>query len=228
MKIAVGVLTHNQFRYDRHELFKRTVTSLVHDIDKISLELYIVDNGSTDETPEYVRSIGGTVLSDPITTCGHGMNATIGICAGSGAELVVFSNDDIEWRAGALPALVRFWSEAPADILIASGLLEDDFPWNTVRERVDYGGVPGLIRDTAPGGTWTLRAADWGKIAPVPEAAGYDDVPTCNRLRAKGYRVCQLDLAEHQGEHVSTWGNISRELGKPLDRAAWGLPVSMT
>lgn len=224
MKVAVGVLTWNQMSTGRHKLFKQTVASLVRDIDKVDLDLFIVDNGSTDGSADYVRSIGGTAVEHPITTCGHGMNVTIRLCAASGADLVVFSNDDIAWRPGALPALVRFWSEAPDDILIAAGLLEDDFPWNTVRERIEFGGVPGLVRDSAPGGTWTLRARDWPKIGPIPEAAGWDDVPTCERLRAKGYRVAQLDLADHLGQDASTWGNGSERFGRPLDRAAWGFP----
>ena len=90
-------------------------------------------------------------------------------------------------------------------------------------QEVEAGGVAALVRDTAPGGAWTLRAADWPRIGPVPEAPGWDDVPTCNRLRKQGYRVCQIDLADHVGEDHSTWGNISNRLAKPLDRKAWNV-----
>jgi len=221
MDVAVGILTHEQFRHGRHELFLRTVSSLKkggHPFD-----LYVVDNGSTDETPEYVRSIGGTVLADHITTCGHGMNKAIGICVRSGADLVVFSNDDIEWHPNALADLVRFWSEAPRDVVIAAGILEADYPWNTPRETIEVGGLKALVRDTAPGGAWTLRAVDWRVVGPVPEAVGWDDVPTCRRVIARGYRVCQIDLADHIGEDRSTWGNDSRRYGKPLDKKVWGL-----
>lgn len=219
--IAVGILTHNMFDNDRQELFRATLRSLIR---PDGVKLYILDNGSTDGTPTYVRSLGGTVISDPITTCGHGMNATIGLCAASGADLVVFSNDDIAWKPGALEAVERFWAEAPDDVVIAAGLMEDEFPWNTVRGRLVSGGVTALVRDTAPGGAWTMRARDWPLIGPVPEAPGWDDVPTCDRLRRKGYRVCQIDLAQHLGEGRSTWGNDSARHGKPLDRGAWGIP----
>lgn len=221
MSIAVGILTFNQFETGRHELFKRTLRSLLR--DGPPEHLFIIDNGSSDETPEYVASLGGTVLKDRRSTCGHGMNVTISACASSGAELVVFSNDDIEWHPGALGQVARFWSAAPEDVMIASGLLEEDFPWNTARTAIECGGVRALVRDTAPGGTWTLRARDWPVIGPVPEqTAGYDDVPTCNRLRGMGYRVCQMDLATHLGEEVSTWGNGSKAFGSKLDREAWG------
>jgi glycosyltransferase involved in cell wall biosynthesis len=221
VNIAVGILTHNLFKFDRVELFKQTVRSL-KDAGR-PFRLYIVDNGSTDETGDYVRSFGGTILRDRVHSCGHGMNATISICAESGADLVVFSNDDIIWHPGAFAELEKFWSEAPDDVLIAAGLLEAEYPWNTPRERIEAGGVAALVRDTAPGGAWTLRAKDWSVIGPVPEAPGWDDVPTCNRLRTKGYRVCQIDLADHVGEKHSTWGNISNVLAKPLDRKVWNV-----
>lgn len=225
MKTAVGILTHNQFATGRHEAFLTTARSLAAQHPDA---LYVVDNGSTDETPEYVRSLGGVVLDDPISTCGHGMNATIGLCAASGAALVVFSNDDICWHPGALERLVAFWSEAPDDVKIASGLLEDDFYWNTVVERIECGGVEGLVRKTAPGGAWTLRAKDWPKIGPVPEAKGWDDVPTCARVISRGGRVVQLELADHIGEDLSTWGNDSAKFRRPLDREAWGLAPAVT
>lgn len=221
MTIAVGVLTHNMLSTGREDLFKRTVRSLLVGGPETVM---IVDNGSTDGSDEYVVSLGGTAIKDRVSTCGHGMNVTIGACAASGAELVVFSNDDILWQDDALEQVARFWSAAPEDVKIASGLLEDEYPWNTTRAMIEAGGVRGLVRDTAPGGTWTLRARDWAIIGPVSEAPGYDDVPACNRLRSMGYRVCQLDLAEHLGQERSTWGNGSEHwrIGR-TDKAAWGM-----
>ena len=221
MTVAVGVLTHNVYEHKRLKQFKRTLRSLAAQSPDA---FYIVSNGSTDGTAEYVASLGGTVVDDPITSCGHGMNVTLSILAESGCDIAVFSNDDIEWKPGSLAALEAFLTDAPPDIIIASGLLEDDYPWNTVIERVEYGGQVALVRKTAPGGTWALRSHDWTLVRPVPESPGYDDVPTCERLRDKGYRVCQLDLATHIGKKVSTWGNASEKLGKPLDRKAWGIP----
>lgn len=221
MKVAVGVLTYQQFAHGRHELFKATLRSLF--ASEHPYDLYVVDNGSTDGTAEYVRSIGGTTIADPITTCGHGMNVTIGICYRVGADLIVFSNDDIAWHPHAIETIVAFWSGAPDDVLIASGSLEPEYPWNTARELIEAGGVKALVRDTAPGGTWTLRARDWPRIGPVPETRGWDDVPTCERLRAQGYRVAQIDAADHVGEDHSTWGNESRIHAEPLDKQAWGL-----
>lgn len=214
LTISAAVLTHDVYRYHREELLKGTIRSVVAQEPDA---LYVVSNGSTDGTGEYVTSMGGLAVNDPISTCGHGMNVAISLAVTSGCDVIAFANDDVEFRPGAFAALRRFWAEAPDKLMVASGLLEDVFPWNTVRERVEYGGVPALIRDSAPGGVWTLRASDWPTIGPVPEAAGWDDVPACERLRNKGYQVAQLDLAEHVGQKHSTWGNGSERFRTPLD-----------
>lgn len=221
MKVAVAILTHNLFRYGRHELFRQTLTSLLE--TEYPFELHVFDNGSTDATPEYVARFGATLIRDDVSTCGHGMNVAISSCVARGVDLVVFSNDDIYWHPGYLEQVVTFWQDAPPDVLICSGSLEPDYPWNTPRELIISGGVKALVRDTAPGGTWTLRARDWGRIGPVPEAVGWDDVPTCRRLNSLGYRVAQIDVADHVGEDHSTWGNNSRIDARPLDREKWGL-----
>ena len=221
MTIAAGVLTHDAIRYDRLDLFKQTVRSLVAQKPDF---LYLVSNGSTDGTEAYVASLGGLVVNDPISSCGHGMNVTMGACVGSGADVVVFSNDDIIWHPDALGLISEFWAAAPDDVVIAAGILEDDYPWNTALERLEVAGQGGLVRLTAPGGAWTFRARDWGLIHPIPEAPGWDDVPTCQRLQWHGYRVAQFDWAEHIGEERSTWGNISGDFRKPLDYEGWGIP----
>lgn len=227
MRFAIGILTFNQFSHERHELFLRTVKSLTGQMTADD-SLYIVDNNSGDETAAYVASLGGTCLTGPLNSCGRGMNATISICAAAEPDIVLFSNDDILWAPDALTRLAAFWAEAPADLIIASGLMEESFPWNVARERIEFGGIEGLVRDSAPGGAWTMRASNWGLVRPVPEAPGWDDVPTCTRLRNKGYRVAQLDLADHLGEDLSTWANDSKRWERPLDRAAWGLSLPRT
>lgn len=219
MKLAVGVLTHNAIEHGRVDLIRTTLGSLLED----GAPIYLVDNGSTDGTDELVRGWGGAAIRDAVSTCGHGMNVVIGACVASGADVVVFSNDDISWHPGWAEKVRAFWSEAPEDLLICSGSLEPEYPWNTPRAAICCGGVKALVRDTAPGGTWTLRAEAWKLIGPVPETPGVDDVPTCQRLNALGYRVAQMDVATHIGEDASTWGNESWRLAQPLDRQKWGL-----
>jgi hypothetical protein len=45
-------------------------------------------------------------------------------------------------------------------------------------------------------------------------------VPTCQRITDAGYRVAQLNLAEHAGHGRSTWGNRTVEMhGWDIDPA---------
>jgi glycosyltransferase involved in cell wall biosynthesis len=219
VKVVAVVLTHQALTFDRLTMLSDTVQSL-----READEVLIVDNGSTDGSAVRVEDLGGFAYrpADGVSTCGRGMNICMTIASKRG-DVVVFSNDDIVWRAGWRAQLEAFWAGAPDDIKIASGLLEIDYPWNKPRGVVDAGGVRGLVRETVPGGAWTLRSSDWPLVGPVPEKRGWDDVPTCHRVNGKGWRCVALDLSDHAGEGSSTWGNGSAAFGQPLDREAWGL-----
>jgi hypothetical protein len=104
-----------------------------------------------------------------------------------------------------------------------SGLLEPEWHWNRPRETVEFGGVRVLIRDSAPGAAWSFRASAWPAIEKhVRRAFGFD-YDACVGLRTEGYRVGQLDLADHAGWAHSTHGNRAIEDARPLDRKKWGV-----
>jgi hypothetical protein len=143
-------------------------------------------------------------------TSGHGTNLQARIGCGTGADIVVLSDDDMFWRPGWRAQLEAWWSEAPDDVWLTGCHLEPLYGWNALNPETEtYGGVTGLIRNSTGAASWSFRASDWSKIGPVPQKTqGWGDVPTCQRLRARGGRIAQLDLAEHRGL-ISTWGNQS-------------------
>lgn len=222
MKVAAGVLTYRAKRFKRELLLRETLGSLI-DAD----ELYLLDNGSDDGSDELVREMGGGVADAPDGnhTAGRGMNLLLAALSATDADVIVFSNDDMRWHPGWRAKLEAFWAEAPANVKLASGLLERfDYPWARVLGKIECGGVPALLRETAPGAAWTMRREDWPFIGPCPERVGWDDVPTCRKLRARGFEVAQLDLAEHTGGDKSVWGNPAHAYPHPpLDLAAWGI-----
>jgi glycosyltransferase involved in cell wall biosynthesis len=218
VKVAAAVLTWQQYETGRHDLFKQTVESLAGAVD----HLFVVDNGSTDGTAEYVKKLGGYSNPGPVTSCGYGMNLSAAICQLAGADLVVLSNDDIIWYPDAIDRLTSIWEMMPEDVKIVSGLLQAGYPWNQATGREG----PVLIRDTVPGGAWTYRSVDYPLIFPVPTKPGWDDVPTCRRLTNQRFRVGAVDLAEHGGEASSSWGNASHryEIATVAQvKASWGL-----
>jgi len=136
---------------------------------------------------------------------------------------VVFSDDDMVWKPGAEDKFKEIWTCAPDDVKVVSGLLEKVWHWNTARETVQCGNVPILVRDSCPGAGWSFRMNDWDMISKLlPDTFGYDH-KTCVALLKKGFRVAQVDLAEHIGWGCSTHGNEADEGGVELDRERWGV-----
>lgn len=213
MKIVAGVLTHNAVSTGRLELAKDCVRSLAAEAD----EVIVWDNGSTDETTKWVEVIGGHLYlpDDGVTTCGRGMNMLGSACAARG-DIVVLTSDDMFWRPGWRKVVEDFWTGAPDAVKILCGLMEAEYPWSVPVGKITVNGVTGLLRPCVPGSGWTFRATDWPTIGPVPEEKGHDDVPTCQRLVAEGNVLVAVDIADHPGEHVSTWGNVSHKYAQPL------------
>lgn len=209
MSITACVLTYNLFANDRADLFRATMDSL----HAVGVRVIPVDNHSTDGTSEVVAELGGYCSKDLLTTCGHGTNLCARVAIGTDADLCVLSDDDMIWRDGWVDQLTAWWTDAPDDVILTGCHLEPEFSWNEVRGTVTSGGVPGLLRASTGAASWSFRAADWPKIGPVPDRTqGWGDVPACERVWASGYRVAQIDLADHAGHGRSSWGNRTIEL----------------
>lgn len=209
VSIAAAVLTRNVFDYGRRELLEDCVRSLA----AADIDVVVVDNHSTDGTQDLVRDWDGYCSTDRLTTCGHGTNLCARIATGRGADLCVLSDDDMLWRDGWADKLRAWWADAPDEVMLTGCHVEPVFTWNKIRGRAVYGGIPGLLRDSTGAASWSFRSTDWRKIGPVPERQqGWGDVPTCQRVRARGYEIAQLDLCVHRGVDSSTWGNRTVEM----------------
>lgn len=220
MKIAVGILTHNVLSTLRSELLGRTLASIRKAFPSASVLL--LDNNSQDGSKEHVLQLGGVHHCDGNGTPGMGRLA-IANALPRDADIVVFSDDDMEWKGGAEDKVRNIWSQAPSDLIIVSGLLEPVWHWNTPRETLTLAHTNVLVRDSCPGAAWTFRAADWGIIKRhVVKDFGYDH-KACVALRGAGYRVAQIDLADHIGWGYSTHGNEADTHldARPLDRERW-------
>lgn len=203
MRVATVVLTWNPTEHDRLGLLDQTCVSLAAEAD----EIIVVDNGSTDGTDlSGYRTYRNT---NPNTTSGYGTWTCLRVGAGTGADIVVVSDDDMVWQPGWRDELEAFWFDAPDDILLAGGHLEPAFPWNDIR-KVHDGWVE---RESTGAASWTTTnpslLAEIGAMWDLT-TQGKWDVYVCRLARSFDYRIAQLDLAEHVGS-VSTWGNQTIE-----------------
>lgn len=213
MNIVAGILTWKPLTTGRKPLLARTVGSLVGQCETI-----VFDNGSNEEYDVDTRVIKFPQLSGfpNGNTCGYGMNK-IAATLKDHADIVIMSNDDIEWKPDAVQTLKELWAEAPDELTILSGLVEPTFalpdsePWNKPYGAVDLAGHRMLVRKSVPGGAWTYRTEHHDLIFPVSTFPGVDDVPACHKLQAQGRGVACVDLATNEGVGMSTWGNASYE-----------------
>lgn len=219
MRIAAAMLTWNMHATGRADMFATTYDSLVAGgPDAFTL----VTNGSTDGTQDDVRRLGG-IVDDTRSEIWYGVSVALHWALRQGCEIVLFSADDIRYLPDWRERLLSFWSDAPESLKLASLFLEPEWDWNRPYAAADIGGERVLLRESAPGASWTFRARDWRHIGPVPMRSPGEDLLVCQRLRAAGCDIAQLELAEHIGEAASAWGNQSHLSARPLDRARWGL-----
>lgn len=202
--IGVGVLTFKADETGRRDVYDRTLASLCdakrHSHGSLDLGFAVFDNSA-----------------GPNTTVGHGMQKAIELAIHDfHPDVVVLSNDDVEWQPDAFERIAAFWRDAPERIIICGGYIEPEYPWSKVLARRTIGGQPTLIRATVPGHSWTFRARDWPTIGPVPqEQLEVCDLPVCKRLRVAGRQLAQIDVCTHIGGDLSVWGNAAHNWDYP-------------
>lgn len=220
--ISVGLLTYNQFKTGRAQMFRQTVASIAEGAAGEDYTLNIVTNGSTDGTQNIVTALGGVAYDAP-SVMWHGMQTAIELAASHKPDIIVFTADDIRFHEDWMPKLTAFWKAAPKQLKLVSLIVEPEWGWNTPTGKFRAGGIPGIYRDSAPGCCWSFRGSDIDLILPLPQESPKEDLLTCERLREAGHKIGQIELADHIGEKQSAWGNESWRTAKPLDRKKWGL-----
>lgn len=218
MKLAAGVLTYNHIKTGRAQMFQDTVLSLTN--GGLPVEVVIVTNGSTDGTQDVVRRLGG-IVDDGNSQIWYGMERAINECVQRGADIVLFTADDIVYNEGWATRLAAFWEDAPDEVKLCSLILEPQYPWNTIRGTLEAGGERAILRDSVGGCSWSFRAKDWPLIGPLPQKMPGEDLDVCQRLVNQGYYLAALDLGDHVGEAHSAWGNQSHLYAQPIDRERW-------
>ncbi len=91
--------------YNRAEMILDTIDSVLRS-GLVDFEIVVVDDGSTDCTPDVVRALGSPVRCIRQANAGPASARNTGF-AGSGGRYVAFLDSDDRWFPGAVPTLVR-------------------------------------------------------------------------------------------------------------------------
>jgi GT2 family glycosyltransferase len=110
-------------------LTRRCLDLMLADLPPES-EAIVVDDASTDETPEVLRSFGERIRVVTMAANGGFARACNEGAAAAGGEMLVFLNNDTEPRPGWLEALVDYAGQEPAAAVVGAKLV---YPTGTVQ-----------------------------------------------------------------------------------------------
>ena len=167
--------------YNHERFIEQAITSVLEqDMSMADVEIVVVDDGSTDRTPEIVRRFEPRVrlLRKPNGGQASAFNTGIPECRG---EIVAFLDGDDWWAKGKLRRVVEAMSANPLVGLVGHGIVESfgegieriHAPEKEERMRLDLacGGASILSAQKLFGTSrMTLRANIARQILPVPEA----------------------------------------------------------
>ncbi len=126
MRVSVIIPTRNEA-----QAIGRVIGDLPADL---VTEVIVVDNNSTDGTPEIAARMGARVMTEPRR--GYDQACLTGIAGASAPDVVVFLDGDYSDRPAELPLLLAPIAEGRADISIGSRLAgprtPGALPWHSL------------------------------------------------------------------------------------------------
>lgn len=229
--MRVGVV---MVAFNRREFFRTAVESLRAATGDV--QLTVVELDSCDGTADLARRYFGIGLVDRLivgerapTLYGSYLQGIDAYLEEHGEpEALYLTAEDYRFAPDWHERLTGWLYDAPPSVSHVTGDLEPDYPWNAVEGVLDAGGRRSLVRHTAPGANWAMTWRSWKRMEPAYRALVNDqhlDDKLNGWARRAGLNICALDLAQHLGNEprLSAMRNEALAMGKPLDRAKWGM-----
>jgi glycosyltransferase involved in cell wall biosynthesis len=178
-RISVIVDTYNHERYISQSI--ESVLTQLEDFHAGEVEVVVVDDGSSDKTPEILAAYEPRVR---VMTKANGGQASAfnAVIAGTSGEIVAFLDGDDWWSAGKLRAVVKAFDENPSVAAVGHGFYEvhDDaqpsemfVPDQTRRldlSSVDAARVADLGRTLLGTSRLAVRRRVLARLGAIPEA----------------------------------------------------------
>jgi len=224
-RLTVAICTYN-----RSELLRDTLTSFREQegLDALSYEVVVVDNNSTDDTPEVVRQFASWPNLRYVTEEKQGLsNARNRGIEEARGEIIAYTDDDVlfsrRWLAELLEGIDRYpeadvfggkisvkWESAKPDWFVDEG----DYSMRGVVGHFEPDGEEGITTIPPFGGNMAFRASVLrasGGFSPERGREGEylgsgEETELVERLWAEGSKVAYLPdaLVHHRIHHTRT------------------------
>ncbi len=190
-KLGIVVLAHNALEYT-----KRCLTSVLRHTDA-DFTVYVVDNASTDETPDFVAGLDPRVRllrSEENLGVSGGRNVGIAAALADGVDHIAFLDNDVEVYSGwCQPFLTALDAHPEAGIAGERGV-RLNFHAHGRDEETLVGAGP-VVADMVVGFCMFMRAEAVRQIGRFDENLGlfwHDDDDYCLRAKRLGYGVIHV------------------------------------
>ena len=213
MRVSVIIPTRNEAR-----AIGRVLADLPADL---ITEVVVVDNHSSDGTPEIAARMGARVVREPRR--GYGRACLTGLAHTSAPDVVVFLDGDYSDRPVELPRLLAPISEGRADITLGSRLtgprMPGALPWHAAFGNRLAAGLISLlfgqrITDLGP---FRAARADVLRVLALEETTYGWAVEMILKGALRGFRIVEVPVSYHSRIGKSKIsGTISGTVG-----AAW-------
>ncbi len=193
MRVSVIIPTRNEARAIGHVLADLPVDLIT--------EVLVVDNDSSDETPEIAARLGARVVREPRR--GYGRACLTGLAHTSAPDVVVFLDGDYSDRPAELPRLLAPIGDGRADITLGSRLagprIPGALPWHAAFGNRLAAGLISLlfgqrITDLGP---FRAARADVLRALALEETTYGWAVEMILKGALRGFRIVEVPVSYH-------------------------------